>query len=138
MGDIRYGTITGLGGRFALVRSYVKGFATNWPPGCTQTTGGNPMILTLPPSYGSYYKLMRLKDTFYAWNSNVNTMDYVFEDFYVASPLGVRQDAEPFALGLRPHPVNGSIYLALDIGYWTDWYYFDIPSGPSSYWLPPL
>jgi len=130
--------VLGLGGDFNLLRSYVKGFTTNWPAGCVSTYSGGLWTVTLPPGYGGFTKVMRIKPSFAAWSSNKNTFAYIWEDFYYDITPGGYIAPEQFSLRFKDRPGHLTQYLALDVGYWSDWYYIDLAPSPTDYWLPPL
>jgi len=138
VGLILRGSVGGWGGRFTFPRSYVKGFATNWPPVAVSTLTDYEWRLTLDASYGFAYKTMEFKPQFWDWNSNTYTFDWIFENFYIVVPPRAPVVAEGFTLKYKVKPGTRDFYVAMDLGFWTTWFYVDPPPAPPTYWLPPL
>lgn len=137
MGTVLRGAVTGLGEKFAFPRSYIRGFTTNWPSVGVSTLVGNEWRITLDASFGNAYKLMKFQANYFAWNSNCYTFGWIFEDFYVFVPPSTVQPAEGFNLHYRVKPGTRDFYLALDVGFWPDWFYIDLPAQPAGYWRQP-
>lgn len=135
MGTVLVPVIGGFGGRWTFPRSYVQGLAQNWPAGCVNDNTTHDWILTLPAAYGFNYKRINVAESVYGWNSNFYTIDHIWEDFYVAGPALPPSAPEGIVVHWRYHPTTGKRYLALDVGFWTDWYYLDLPPSPTDYWL---
>jgi hypothetical protein len=137
VGTILHGAVGGLGERFQTFRPHIHGLATNWPTPATVTQTGALWKIELGAGFGNAYKLMELKTAFFNWTSNRKTFDHIFENFYVVIPPGGPIAAEGFTLRFLTPPGTTRLYLAMDVGFWPDWYYFDLPPSPTGYWLPP-
>lgn len=132
------GTVGGLGNRWAVQRSYVHGFATNWPPDCTVTTDDGDWRITLPAAYNFNYKRIQFHDYVWSWTSSRFFFEKIFANYYVYFTLtDTIGTPEPISLHYRLNPDDGYQYLALDVGFWTDWYYITLPGGPPGWWSQP-
>lgn len=120
-----------------MQRSYIYGLATNWPEFCVSTIADGDWTLTLPISIAPAKKVINLKSTFYAWNSNRPSFDRIFEDFYIEyTDTATRFTPEAFTLRLIHHPATHKPYYMIDVGYWTFVYYRELPPSPTDYWTP--
>lgn len=127
-------TFGGFGDNWAFPRPYIYGFAQNWPANCAVSIVANSWTLTLPTGFGvGVGKQITFKNRFYLWTSNKWTLRFAFEDFYVFSPTA-HTAPEAVTVHYRRHPTTGKLYLALDVGFWTDWYYYQLPPSPTGYW----
>lgn len=135
MGTILRGTVGGFGLKFAPPRPYIYGFATNWPGVGVSTLVGPEWRITLDASFGFAYKRMVFRDYFFNWHKRRVYFEDMFEDFYVVIPPNAPQAAEGFSLHYKTHPVTEHLYLAMDVGFWTDWFYVSLPPSPTDYWL---
>lgn len=136
MGLVLVPSLGGFGGRWAFPRSYVHGFAQNWPADCVVTIDGPVWKLTLPPAYGNVWKYMEFKANIYAWNSNCYTIDHLWENFYIQYEGSPPIAPEGVIIHYVTHPTTKKRFLAFDVGFWTEWYYFTLPPSPPDYWLP--
>lgn len=134
---VLYPPPTGLGESFAYGRSYIYGFATNWPPGSINSFAGGVWKITLTPPYGVHFKLMEFTADFLAWNSSRWHFSQLWQNFYVQAPPAPPVAPEGFNIHMRIKPTTTRQYIALEVGFWTDWYYIDLPSAPPGYWVAP-
>jgi hypothetical protein len=137
VGTVLYPTPTGFGDKFAYNRAYIYGFATNWPHGTINTFVDGVWQLTLTEVNPGAYKYMEFTTDFLSWNSSRWQFSQLWENFYSFIPPGPPIAPEAFKIRLIGRPSTRKLYLALDVTYWTDWYYIDLPAAPPGYWVAP-
>lgn len=134
MGDVLYGTLLGLGGRFNLLRSYVRGIAMDYPPGSFPLSVGQNWTLQTPVSMGNFPRVTILKDEFWNWNSNHYTADWIYDTFYDSNSTGGHFSTYPMHVELHVRPSDGRIYLAFNTHVYAAMFYNDLPPPPPGWW----
>ena len=121
---------------FALQRSYIRGVGFYAPAGSTKHDFGNEKRIEWPPVYGGLYVACRMKDEFYNWNSNTYHGNWIFEEYWAAFLLGPHFSYIPFTMFIHIDPVTLGWYITNHLDIFSDFYSFDIPAAPPTYWLP--
>jgi hypothetical protein len=122
-------------GRLPVVRSYISAIALQWQANYTILATGNPFVIR-ENTFGGYQTHIKLKPEFYAWSSNVYTLDWIFEDWYVTAPGGSPIiPGQPVQFGISTQS-NG---IPCIYGVWTPssapYIFFSLPPAPPDYWL---
>lgn len=134
MGDVLFGTLLGLGGRFNLLRSYVRGFATDYVPSSVSYLSGRVWQIDTTIYPGNYPRVMEWKPEFFNWNSNTYTVDWIWENFYDSNPGGGHYSTYPLYVEVHRRPSDLALYIGLFSHIYTTIYYMDIPPPPPGWW----
>jgi hypothetical protein len=121
--------------QFALFRSYIKGVGFYAPPLSTKVTHSDGFEVLWPAVYGLGVRAV-IKPEFLAWNSNRYTPDWIYSAYYAyftANPT-VHFTYLPFTSFAYRKPPYGNWYLTNHLDVWADFYAFDLPPAPPTYW----
>jgi len=119
-------------------RSYVRALCVEFNAGRNWTQVDN--VISCDYDFASHLNIVVLP-SFYDWNSNVYSCNYVFDDqnsenFIYPSPTPVGFLAFPVA-----RHVNGDLVMCLRIAFSPETpQLFDLPGAPTDYWrkAPPI
>ena len=122
-------------GQAVLVRSYYKNFGFQWTNTWT-VLGSGQTIDILENTFNQYITHIKFADEWWNWNSNVYTLDHVFNDFWVVDTLtGLQIPGLPLAIyqtinadGL---PAIGATWTPSAAPYFIE----NFPASPPDYWL---
>jgi hypothetical protein len=129
-----YPSIVGLGGRYTLHRPYIAGIACSWVSGSVGVLSGYTWQITGVYFGTTTYQQMTFKPSFFDWNSNKKTVDFILTDyFYVNVPGGPLATLPLHAQWVR-RPATFGTYLSLDSLGFPDIFYLDLPPSPSGWW----
>lgn len=137
MGGIPGLVIGGWGGRYKFHRPYVRGFAVNWPHGSSIIPHTNGWTVLLNEVAPGWYKRYTFESRFWEWTSNGYTMDWILTQYEIFDPSDVSHgNGENFSLGYRYRPDTVEWFYTLDVGFWGDWYYIEVPPAPTAWFVP--
>lgn len=126
--------------RFALQRSYIKGVGFYAPAGSVKVLAGTTATILWPPIGTGVAVAAVMKPEWFAWNSNTYTPDWIYSEYYAyfQNAPSVHYTYLPFTSFAHEAPDGNAWYLTNHLDFSGDFYYFDLPAAPGTYWLPPL
>ena len=127
------------GPKAVLVRSYYKRLGFNWQPSLTVLSSPQPLVV-LEHTFNRYVTTIRFVDAWWFWNSNVYTLDFIVQDFWVVDTVtGLQVPGVP-ALFYTGFDDDGTPGIGIAwAGASGDPVRLDYPPAPPDYWLqlPP-
>lgn len=122
--------------RFFLQRSYYKGVGFYAPAGSVKDQVANVCTILWPPIGTGVAVRAVMKTEWYDWNSNAYTADWIFSEYYAffQSAPSIHYTYLPFTLYAHFDPPYGNMYLTNHLDIFTDFYKFDLPAAPPTYW----
>lgn len=130
-------TFTGYGGKFAVLRSYIKGVCASWVSGSSSSlTGDIWRVEGIYTGIDTYQDIL-FYHPFLLASSNRYTPDRAILDYYYVNlPSPVHIPPLPINVGIKRKPGTSHLYLNLDSLGFPDFYYLDLPL-LGSYWDTP-
>jgi hypothetical protein len=136
MGDVLFGTLLGYGKQFAVLRSYVRGIAMDYPIGSFPLSVGQNWTLQTPVSMGDFPRVTTLKNEFWNWSSNTYSPDWIWDTFYDSNSTGGHYATYPLYVEIKTHPNTLARYLFFNSHVYDEVFYNDLPPAPPTYWGP--
>jgi len=129
-----------LGPQFALQRPYIKGVGFWGPIGSTKVTHSDGYEIIWPAPYNLGVRAV-IKPEFLNWSSNTYTPDWIYSAYYayfLAAPT-THYTYLPFTTFVHANNTYGNWYLTNHLDFFGEFYSFDLPPAPPSFWfqLPP-
>jgi len=125
------------GAGFAVPRSLIPRVGFGFGPSVSISQSANHFVFT-DTSNPSVHVVATLHPTLWGARSYPLTLDHMLVDWWLlVDPNPNPQDLNvSLYWGYNVHPLKPD--LLIFISGWTNFYYFNTPAMPSTYWLPPL
>jgi len=120
-------------------RSYTNFFSLSWVSDYYLVTDGNPFVFHTP-SFGGVNVHLKFKDEFYAWSSNIYSLDWILEDYWAeVAPTYAPVNAGTIHFATGVHALTGVWGFNIGQPLEQKFLYFPLPPAPPDYWLqlPP-
>jgi len=126
--------------QYRLLRSYYKGIGFYGPSGSVKDFAANVYTLLWPPLGSGVAVRAVMKTEWWNWSSNTYTPDWIFSEYYAffQSAPSIHYTYLPFTVYAHQGTHPRDFFLTNRIDVFTDFYEFDLPPAPPSYWLPPI
>jgi hypothetical protein len=124
--------------KFAIPRNYVGVLRFGWAFNWTVVSGPQPYVFE-EHVFGGVEIILSFKSSFWAWSSNVYTLDYIIDDCYGLAPDHVTQiNIGDLHLDVGTDFNHRQPTLAFSSPPFTQYEDFVLPVDPGSHWNEPL